>query len=586
MRGTLGLVMSLLCRPVTVAGAFIIVMTGLYVLEKIPANMPFVGFIVIAISASVFLLSRKPYLAAYTGMATVSIIAISSAVKYRLKGFDLHVFDFTFTGEDPDAIRFLVEKYAYLIVPVFVLIFLAVIFLVVLGFWEKRGSTAWPVRLALLAASCLGIYVDYPLAPDEPRYFHYLGGFNASSFFVSTLDLQYALSQSQFAGLMQQVPPQPPYAGETDCGDMSNQPDIFIVLSESATNPENFPQLKVGDLFKHAFLSQDGKFHPMYVETFGGGTWVSNLSVMSGLSTADFGVQAPYVTTVLEGKVHGALPEVLAGCGYRTVEITPVNHNFVNEGPFMESIGFQNVLDSKDIHATLYAHRDEFYFKAAEAFIEEHHRKGGGPLLLSLKTMFPHSPYNEPLVSENKLPFVKFGGDAATDEYMNRMLTGQHDFQRYLEAIRSMTTERGSVVLEYGDHQSYITKNLVDEQFGGNSLQDLRSIAYKTYFTVHSFNYDVDMKAFGDGPLDVGFLGAALIEGAHLPLSPMYRELIALKDLCQGRFHDCKDRAAVDRHLRRRVDSGLLDVLPAPAAPVIASATAGTVGIDKARLRQ
>ena len=59
MRGTLGLVMSLLCRPVTVAGAFIIVMTGLYVLEKIPANMPFVGFIVIAISASVFLLDGR-----------------------------------------------------------------------------------------------------------------------------------------------------------------------------------------------------------------------------------------------------------------------------------------------------------------------------------------------------------------------------------------------------------------------------------------------------------------------------------------------------------------------------------------------
>ncbi len=586
MRRAIDLLMSLLCRPATAAAAFVVVMTGLYVLEKIPANMPFVGFIVIAIAAFVFLLSRKPYLAAYTGMATVSIIAIASAVKYRLKGFDLHVFDFAFTGEDPDAIRFLIDKYAHLIVPVLILLVLSVIFLVLLGFWEKRGRTIWPVRLALLAAACAGIYADYPLAPDEPRYFHYLGGFNASSFFVSTLDLQYVLSQSQFAGLMKSVPRQQPYAGDVDCGDRSKLPDVFVVLSESATDPANFPQLKTGDLFKHAFLSQDGKFRPMYVETFGGGTWVSNLSVMAGLPSADFGVQAPYLTTVLEGKVHGALPEVLAGCGYRTVEITPVNHNFVNEGPFMESIGFQSVMDSRDIHATQYAHRDDFYFKAAEAFIEDYHRKGGGPLFLSLKTMFPHSPYNEPLVSENGLPFVKFGGDDATDEYMNRMLTGQHDFQRYLEAIKSLTTSRGSVVLEYGDHQSYITKNLVDAQFGGNSLQDLHSIAYKTYFTVHSFNYDLDLKAFGDDPLDVGFLGAALVEGARLPVSPMYRELIALKDLCAGRFHDCKDRAAVDRHLRRRVDSGLLDVLPEKAAPVIASATAATVGIDTPHLRQ
>ena len=576
----------LLCQPITAAGAFLAVMLGLYILEKIPANMPFVGFIIAAIAAFVFLLSRKPYLSAYAGMATVSVIALASTVKYRLKGFDLHVFDFAFTGEDPDAAKFLIEKYAYLIVPVLVLIVLVVAFLVMFGFAERRGRTAWPKRVALLAASSLGIYVAYPLAPDEPRYFHYLGGFNASSFFVSTLDLQYVFRQSQFAEMVRNVPPQEPYVGDTACGDMHNQPDIFVVLSESATTPDNFPQLKTGDLFKREFLSQDGKVHPLFVETFGGGTWVSNLSVMTGLASTDFGVQAPYLTTVLDGKVHGALPEVLAKCGYRTVEITPVNHNFVNEGPFMESIGFQTVLDYSDIHATQYAHQDEFYFKAAEAFIRDYRQKGGGPLLLSLKTMFPHSPYNEPLVAENGLPFVKFGGDDITDEYMNRVLTGQHDFQRYLEAIKSLTTERGSVILEYGDHQSYVTKNLIDENYHGNSLQDLHSPAYKTYFSVHSFNYDIDMKAFGEGPLDIGFLGVALVEAARLPLSPMYRELIALKDLCEGHFHDCKDRAAVDRHLRRRVDSGLLEVLPATAPAVVAAGEPRSVGIDTPPLRQ
>lgn len=561
MRHIFRLFIQLSCHPITTVAAFAAVMTGLYVFEKIPANMPFVAVVIVMVAAFTFILSGRPYFSAYTGMAVVSLITVASAVKYRMKGFDLHVFDFAFTGEDPSAIVFLLEKYASLILPVFLLIALAVSFLVLVARSEVRSRVTLPRRTALLAGCVGGLYVTYPLSADEPRYFHYLGGFNASSFFVSTLDLQYLFRQSQFADLLRSVPAQLPFADTVDCGDVSKLPDIFIVLSESQTDPRNFPQLKTGNLFDDSFRSDDGKVHPLYVETFGGGTWVSNISVMAGLSSADFGVQAPYLTTVLEGKVHGALPEILDRCGYRTVELTPVTRTFVNEGPFMESIGFQSIMDYTDIGASQYAHRDSFYFKAAETVIREHRKRGGGPLLLSLKTMFAHSPYNEPLVDENGLAHAHFGGDADTDEYMNRMLVSQKDFKAYLDVIKSLNTTRGSVVLEYGDHQSYITKSLTDQTFGGNSLTDLRSVAYKTYYSVHSFGYDVDMSAFRDDSLDIGFLGAALVQGARLPTTPMYRDLIRLKDLCGGRFHDCADRQAVTTHLRRRADSGLLDVL-------------------------
>lgn len=58
--------------------------------------------------------------------------------------------------------------------------------------------------------------------------------------------------------------------------------------------------------------------------------------------------------------------------------MTPMDFSFVNEGPFLKSIGFETVLDIKDIAAPFYHLRDNFYYQAAEAFIARHHREDAG----------------------------------------------------------------------------------------------------------------------------------------------------------------------------------------------------------------
>lgn len=547
-------------RPAVLMAISIVVLAGLYLFERAAAHMPFIAFVVLTISCIVFLISRKLCFAAYFGMATVSILTIGSAVKYRLKGFDLHVFDLAFTGEDTAALSFLASEYSGLIILVAIIAVLAATFVAMVGMTEQRSEIRLNRAAAALAACLSGLYATYPLRDDQPRYFHYLGGFNASAFFVSLLDLRYAFDRSQFADLVESVPPQPPFEDVLFCGKPENRPDIFLVLSESGMDPSIFPQLMSEHAFGDELASQDGKVHQLRVETFGGGTWITSLSVMTGLSSLDFGVQAPYLTTVMEGKIHGALPELLARCGYRTVHISPMRYEFVNEGPFLKSVGFQTVLDYDAIGASQYAHRDQFYFHAAESVIREHRRNDTRPLLLSLQTMFPHSPYDQPLVEELGLPHQSFDASPEIDEYLNRVLSSQHDFKEFLREVSLLTTRRGSVVLEFGDHQSFVTKPLADEVYGGNALPDLGSPAYRTYYSVHSVGYEMDMSAFPDGEVDVGFLGAALIKAARLPRSPMYQDMISLYERCQGRYHTCIERAAVDAHLRRRVDSGLLDV--------------------------
>jgi len=50
------------------------------------------------------------------------------------------------------------------------------------------------------------------------------------------------------------------------------------------------------------------------------------------------------------------------------------------------------------------------------------------------------------------------------------------------------------------------------------------------------------------------------MQAAGLDTSPMFTDLAALRDRCDGRMYFCADRAAVDRHLKRRIVSNHLSV--------------------------
>ena len=244
----------------------------------------------------------------------------------------------------------------------------------------------------------------------------------------------------------------------------------------------------------------------------------------------------------------------------------PMGFNFVNEGPFLKSIGVETVLDIDDIKAPFYHLRDNFYYRAAEAFIAGHRRNDGRPLFLEIQTMFPHSPYEQRMEPGIKVEGEPFSADSQVNEYLRRMAVARGDFQDFLAARAAEAGERVAVVLEFGDHQSSATKPLVDEIAGADAMGRLDSFAYRTFYTVTTFGHPL-RRPMPDTAIDIGFVGASLFDAAGLPMSPMMLDLVRLRDRCGGRFHGCPDRAEVDRFLRRRIDSGLLHLFP-KAAPL------------------
>lgn len=536
------------------------VVAVLHLAEKQWAHLPFVVNCLLVIALVSFTVTRKPVFSLYTAGALTVLICLVSTAKYRMKGFSFHVFDIFFTGTDSAATRFLLLEYANLIIPVIALAVIGTLILVMVARSENQCNVRLSNRLLALLVVIAVLPVSYPLNASQPRYFHYLGGFDASSFFVSLMDLRYLSRETELSERLNTLPRQPELSNEVVCKAPEESPDVFFVLGESQIDPAMFPQLTGNRAFAGLYQSFDGANRKLHVETFGGGTWVSHLSLMTGLSTADFGAQSPFLTVLLEGKVGGSVPDTLARCGYRTVAILPMDNSFVNEGPFLSSIGFQEVLDRDDIGATQYRHRDSFYFAAAERLIEEHRRTDKRPLFLAMQTMFPHSPYIDTLTADMEPKGVVFADEPELNEYLRRLLVSRKDLEGFLERRAMTPTERGSLVLDYGDHQSFATKRLVDEMSGGEALTDFSSIAYQTYYALHAFGYSPGAAGPGMDSLDIAFLAPSFFEWGRLPTTPMFGSLLELRDRCHGRFFRCADRDAVDRHLKGRADAGLLEL--------------------------
>jgi hypothetical protein len=523
-------------------------------------TMPFSINVLLVTSALIFLLSKRFAFSIYFSWTLMGIVALISLVKFREQGFDLHAYDVVFVGGDTSLYSFLLQNYLHLMLPVAVVAGLALFGLGCIACSEQPRGTSLRLRAMAPVALAGLLPVTIPASATMDRHEYILAGHHASAFFVSLLDVPSLFTESGLHQRLAAIPVQEPFEDTVTCSPKGRQPDVFTVLSETQTPPFNFPQLGLSQDFADGFLSEDGKARALRVETFGGGTWISNFSFMTGLSAADFGWQRPYLTVALENKIRGAFPEVLSRCGYRTAVILPVDYSFVNEGPFLHSIGFDTVLDFKDIGAGDDRQRDSFYYEAAERFITEHRRTDNRPLFLMIQTMFPHGPHNERLEPEVIVPGEPFVADFKINEYLRRIYIARQDFRAFLSQRRSDPTERGAAVLEFGDHQASVTMPLVEQFEGSVPLAASDSLAYVTHFSVHTFGYNLEKMLPEFDRLDIAFLGATFAHSAGLSTSPMMEDLVRLRDKCDGRFYSCPYREQVDQHLKRRVDSGFLNI--------------------------
>jgi phosphoglycerol transferase MdoB-like AlkP superfamily enzyme len=217
--------------------------------------------------------------------------------------------------------------------------------------------------------------------------------FAISSFLTSFADLPQLYS---YNGLIEVAPKpsiRPISADAITCKPQGVTPDIVMMLNESSMPPGVYPGLVYPEELTPFFTSFDGRIHPLRVETFGGGTWLSDFSALTGLSTHSFGNLRNFVANFMTGRLRHSLPQYLRACGYETAIIYPASAGFAGVGRFYEAIGFDRVIDTSVHKAVDQRQRDAFYLGEAAKFLEAQTQGPRKPRFVVLSSMSTHSPF-------------------------------------------------------------------------------------------------------------------------------------------------------------------------------------------------
>lgn len=250
-------------------------------------------------------------------------------------------------------------------------------------------------------------------------------------------------------------------------------------------------------------------------------------------------------------------------------------------GPFLTSAGMAEVHDHATTGIPSLFVRDSRYFEAMWDLTRRKRSETGAPQFLYVETMSTHSPYDARLDPEMTLDEEPYSAEPEANEFFRRLAIARGDLDAFKAAITRDPGPRGTILVEYGDHRPMV------ELVSGSrpDLSDWGSEAYETYFAATAFGDAVPPAMPGHPRMDAAFLGYWLLDAAGIAQGGLIGDMADLRRRCDGLYHLCADREAVDRVLRRRVDSGLLALPPllgawavaAPRDPVRGEATAASL---------
>jgi phosphoglycerol transferase MdoB-like AlkP superfamily enzyme len=332
------------------------------------------------------------------------------------------------------------------------------------------------------------------------------------------------------------------------------RPDVVTVLEESTFDPR---MLKICTLpvCKRRMFDADASTRahgPLSVHTFGGGTWTSEFSLLTGLSHTLFGNAGLYAPYNLAPRVAFTLPKAFKSAGYRAIAVYPMSGDFLNARNAYDYYGFDAFYDGTEYGLGWESHDADLLAVFERIYADEKRIHPDQPLFVFMLTLHQHGPHMVPL-AQLPAPYDKplFTGafkPKELDEWLNLNLGNYLERLQQSDAMIAelekflLGGDHPAVLMHFGDHQpsfdgaiNEIPKT-VPKEAGPNAHQ-------VTYYMLKS-NFPV--RATFDYPvLDISFLGSTLLEVAGVPKNEFFQANTLLRERCKGRYMDCKDSKTV-----------------------------------------
>jgi len=551
-------------RPTTswaIAGATgAILARHFWVDEGTLPNILFTAGVTLALIVLLVLVSRRVLFATtLVALLVVLIVAISS-VKRALMNMVMHAYDIVFYLSSWSTISYLwSDQRRYLVALVGALLGITAAAWLA---YRADGTCVSRRRAAAILPFAVLLAWYGAAAKGERRHMQfYYENLYISSFYASWGETLEAL----WRGALLEAAPRAAAAGPafslpTTCTLGHKPPHVILIHEESVVQPSLFPTLHYDHAVDPFFHSYDDRTHQLRVETYGGASWLTEFSILAGVSTHAFGGMRQFVQTFTQNKLKETLPQVFERCGYRNVVLYPLMRNFVSNDRFYNSIGLKEIVDMHAQGAKSTQERDRFYYANALAEMEKHFKSSRKPLFMFIQTMAAHWPYDFKYEPDVDVPGGGPGTDPEMHEYLRRLSMAKIDFDALVSDLRHRFPLERILVVHYGDHQPMATRTLLGFD-ADTEAEDVvltpESVGFMTYYSVRGINYRVPALPQFE-TLDVPFLGTVILEAAGVPLSDSHRERKRLMVLCRGRYQTCEHRDEILLFHRRLIDSGVM----------------------------
>lgn len=304
------------------------------------------------------------------------------------------------------------------------------------------------------------------------------------------------------------------------------KPDIIVLLQESTVNPHIYQfntDVALPDLFM--FQKDEGVSaqSPLRVQTFGGGTWLSEFSVLTGLNTDDFGARKNSVFYFVVDNLNESLFRQLKAEGYYTVLLTPFNRSAYHAGYAYEQMGVDEIIQPQELGypGTLEENLWKISTQDMLGYVEEVLKKRTDkPLFIFSLTMYEHGPYDESHRDMYQIAGHTESSNAPGkfSHYMEKIITSDPAIKDFSNFVAQR--EKPTMFLYFGDHQPNIELN--------NYLSPFTNPAHITQFTLRD-NLTQGASLSTGELTDISFLGGMILERARLPLSPFYKANIQMR---------------------------------------------------------
>jgi hypothetical protein len=501
-------------------------------------------------------------------LSTILVVAIfgASNVKYNHSGLKLTVTDLplVFAGTLP----FFIVQYPLAVTAALAGVIALIVAAVVTLLYAAGPPVSPEFQIVLFGLCAIGLFAAYRTSGGtgcfqriaaEPRCFF-------SAFMASLLDPR---SWRQFGGLAlsdiaeEPLPLLPAVPART-----LDYPDIIVIQHESIFDPRLFG-LPV-EPHVEAFLSpQHGVHGRLNVDIFGGGSWQSEFSLLTGLSSASFGSNAYFLFQRGAGRFHNSLPAALTALGYRTLLTSSCRRGFLNYDQFYRSIGiseriFTDDLDPPfDVDRFETTHSDAMFLDAAIGAHMTRIADDAAPRFLYALTNFNHGPHSRRLVApgqfEAERAFAKASlPDAHYAEYYARLAETAAIWTRLKSELSARFPGRPMLIVHYGDHQPVMSRRIEARL---RLAADPRR-QFRTFYAIESLNQRSDRFVSGPGvDLDIAFLGTVALQQAGLPLDQIFATRASLLNHC-GDAYFASSSERKRRFHRTLVDLGMIDIAP------------------------